>query len=353
MVHNICHTGFLIVKYIRIICAPVHEKGKSGMSSPEQTINEHHSHHSRKAWPWTNQSTSPCPPACACGGGSGAVIDIPTAAMLPVRATPSSLVNGLSPAASRRGTMCSSASTAVDSPRYGVHTQFSIIPPMPVYSPLGPGKELEDPSRDPDTWSLATRAVGSRPSTIRENTNNGALGTFPLVSSKPSDSGKEVAIFVFAYFTTYILPILFILPPLVVFYIWACQIGLYPIPGSDFYQKYAWFHTYPSPGLTSGGAWSIAASLYSIIGGVFHHVFFKSWVERIREEITPLRRGERRAMKNGIHSRLCSCNCFRVSFITLAVLYMLMVPLLVFMGFLSVYTLLTRPAHGKSQGRSY
>ncbi|RPB26570.1 hypothetical protein L211DRAFT_835383 [Terfezia boudieri ATCC MYA-4762] len=323
------------------------------MSSPEQPINEHRSHRSHRAWPWTDRSTDPCPPACACRGGSGAVIDIPMAAMLPVRATPSSLVNGLPPAAARSGTMCSAATTAVDPPRYDVHTQFSIIPPMPVYSPLGPGGELKDPSRDPDTWSLATQAVGSRPSTMDVNTNNGALGSSPLVSPKPSNSGKEVAIFVFAYFTTYILPILIILPALVVFYIWACQIAVHPIPGSDFYQKYAWLHTYPAPELTSGGAWSIAAFLYSIIGAAFHHVFFKSWVERMRKGITPLRRGERRAMKNENGSKSRSCNCSSVSFIMLVVLYILMVPVLVSMGFSSVYILLTTPAQRKSQGRSY
>ncbi|KAF8424290.1 hypothetical protein EV426DRAFT_712038 [Tirmania nivea] len=277
--------------------------------------------------------------------------------MLPVRAIPSSL-NDIPPVAARSGTMASAATTVIDPPGYDVHTQFPIIPPIPIYSPLGPNRVLEDPSRDPDIWSLATPApatpaTGSRASSIYENTNNGFLGTSPPVGSKPPDSGKEVARFVFTYFTTYILPILFIAPTLVVFYIWAWRIGICPAPGSDFYRKYAWFHAYLAPELTSGGAWSIVASLYSIGGGAFHHIFFDAWWRRISEGIPPLRRGEeeaeRRARTNAIGARSCSYNCTHVSFITVVVLYMLMVPLLMLAGFLSVYVLWTTPAQGVSQ----
>jgi len=314
---------------------------EGGMSSPEQTLCEHNSRRVYGAWPWTDRSICRCPSVCACrGSGLGADIVIPITAMLPARATLSTPVNGISRIAARSGTLASTATTAVDPRGYGVHTQSLAAPP---YSPLGPHGVLEDPSRDPDTWSLATPTpvAGSRAPSIHENNvSNGTLATPPPSPqcAKFANRGKEVTRSVFAYFTTYILPVLLILPTVAVFYFWAWQVGIYPIPGSDFYRKYAWFHTYPAPRLTPGGAWSIAAVLYSIIGGALHHVLFGVWLQRMR-------RGKEGAERR---ARLCPCNCTNVLFIMMVVLYILMVPLLGSAGFLSVYALLTTPARGES-----
>lgn len=261
-------------------------------------------------------------------------------AMSPVRTTPS-LVNSMPPTAARSRAM---TSTTVEPPSYDAHTQFPITPSMPLYSP---GGGFEDPSRDPDIWSLATPtpATDLRASSIHENTASGAPGTPPVIQ-KPPNPRKEVARFVFAYFTTYILPILVIAPTLVVFYIWAWHIVIHPIPGSDFYQKYAWYHTYsPSrPTLTSGGAWSIAAVLYSIVGAVLHVGFFEVWCDRISEGILPLCQGGTRSWP---------CDCALMLRIMVFIMFILMIPLLGLTGLASVYVLLTVPAHGKPQGGGY
>ena len=338
------------MKYIRIFCAlapntpptrPQHppprpERGKIGMLSPEQAICEHCRRRPREAWTLTGQSTSPCPYACACGG---AEIVIPMTAVLPARST--SPVDDISPAAARSGTMTSTATTAVDPPGYSAHTQSPIAPPMPIYSPLGHHGVLEDPSRDPDTWSLVTPTPTTRSQASSIHENNGTPTTSsPPVRAKSPGRGRQVAKLVFGHFTTYILPILFILPPLVLFYIWAWQTGPLSSPGSDFYRKFSWFHTYPSPKLTVGGSLSIVAILYSLIGAVFHNIFFDAWMHRTRVE--------RLRTINTTCSRwfLRSYSC--VSFIA-GIFYLLMAPLLALAGVLSFCRLLMTPAYGGSQ----
>lgn len=164
----------------------------------------------------------------------------------------------------------------------------------PPYSPYRPSGLFEDPSRDPEVWSLAAPTLTSfsrdpdvwslAASTLTPTvTTNEASPNRADEGGSSSPSGLIQRIRTAVYtFIRFILPPFLLLAPAIGFYYWFYQMGgFFPESASKYYQDHALYHDYdhhPS----SGTKWSLVAIVYSFLGAAANLFILIWWLEPLR-----------------------------------------------------------------------